>query len=292
MAVNDSAEPDCVDDSAVVDLAGVGDGPGRTAARLITLLEVVAAHPDGIGVRAAAREARLDRSAVSRLLLQLETLGCVRRVEGAGRYAVGPRLLALAAVAHGQDDLTQAARPILSALVARHAETCYLAVRRRDHVVFTDKVDCTNPIRYVIELGRPFPLTTAASGTAIMTGMTDEEVEGVLTRARFERWTERSLLDAEAFRRVIAMDRRRRFSASVGRWVHNGAAISSPFFGPGGTCLGALTLSCPADRLDPPDPLEVGVSIRAAAAALSRRLGARDSWHSLDRHDSLSETVS
>ncbi|WP_426244622.1 IclR family transcriptional regulator [Nocardioides sp. LHG3406-4] len=267
-----------------------------TAARLVTLIELVAARPEGVGVRAAARLTGIDRSAVSRLLLQLEELDCVRRDPEHGRYVVGPRLFSLAAVTHGQDSLTNAARPILRDLVLRHSETCYLAVRQRDHVVFRDKIDCTHPIRYVIELGKPFPLTTAASGTAILCGMPDEEVDQVLDRARFERWTPASLLDAEAFRRVIATDRGRRYSASVGRWVHNGAAISSPFFGASGACLGALTLSCPADRLGPRDPARLGADVRRAAQELSRRLGYLGQWHrsagtSL-AGDSLSETLS
>lgn len=250
-----------------------------TAPRILALLELVAARPEGVGVRDAARLAGIDRSAVSRLLRQLEELGCVRRAPDDRRYVVGPRLFSLAAVTHGQDSLSNAARPILRDLVQRHGETCYLAVRQRDHIVFRDKIDCTHPIRYVIELGKPFPLTTAASGTAILSGMPDDEVDEVLARARFERWTAASLMDADAFRRVIEADRARRYSASVGRWVHNGAAISSPFFGPSGTCLGTLTLSCPADRLRPPDPNDLGVDVRRAAQELSRRLGYLGRWH-------------
>src|ERR671937_1178688 len=43
--------------------------------RAVVLLETVAAHGDGIGVRDAARQTGIDRSAVSRILAQFEQLG-------------------------------------------------------------------------------------------------------------------------------------------------------------------------------------------------------------------------
>lgn len=266
------------------------EGP-RTGSvvRLVMLLELLSAHPHGVGVRDAARRTGIDRSAVGRILSQLEGLGCVRQESARGVYAASVRLYEMAATMHGHDSLSAAARPMLEGLVGRFSETCYLAVRHHDAMVFRDKVDCRHPIRHVIELGRPFPLVTAATGTAILAGLTDDEVEGVLARARYEPYTPASLLDADAFRGAVDEGRRHRYAVSFGRWVRNGAAIASPFFGPAGQCVGALTLTCPADRMRPPDPAVVGDAVRRAASDLSRRIGFLGNWHVTDP---LNETAS
>jgi DNA-binding IclR family transcriptional regulator len=262
--------------------------PGSVV-RLVTLLELISAHPHGIGVREAARLSGIDRSAVGRILAQLETLGCAEQESARGVYVAGDRLYAMAAALRGHDSLPTAARPMLEGLVERFSETCYLVVRHHDAMVFRDKVDCRHPIRHVIELGRPFPLATAATGTAILAGLPDDEVEDVLARARFERYTSASLMGTEAFRDAVREARRLRYAVSFGRWVRNGAAIASPFFGPAGQCVGALALNCPADRMNPPDPALVGDAVRQAAADLSRRIGCLGDWHA---SDSLSETAS
>lgn len=247
--------------------------------RAVTLLELVSTEPNGVGVRDAARQTGIDRSAVSRIFAQLEELDCVRQDGERGLYTVGPRMFMIAAVLRGQDSLWNAAQPILRGLVDRYGETVYLAVRANNRVVFRDKIDCTHNIRYVIELGKPFPLTTGgASASAILAGMPDAEVEAVLAEGDFDQHTPISLTDADAFRRILATDRQRGYSVSLGRWVRNGAGISAPFFGSQGVCVGAITLSCPADRLEAVSIPEVGASMLEASRQLSRRIGHLGTW--------------
>lgn len=246
--------------------------PSGVLARAITLFELVAVQSDGIGVRDAARRTGIDRSAVSRILTQYEEMGYVEQERDRGLYHAGPRLFSLVAAVAERDSLTRAAQPFLQDLVQRFNETCYLAARLEDHLVFRSKVDCEHTIRYVIEMGKPFPLVSGASGLAILCGMTDDDVNAVLEQP-ISGTTSESFADPDAVRAQIAVDRALGYSHSPGRWVPNGAGISSPFFDATGRCVGALTLSCPADRLNLMSVEEIGEAIRNAAAQMSIRLG-------------------
>ncbi|MFC5381202.1 IclR family transcriptional regulator [Aquipuribacter nitratireducens] len=240
--------------------------------RAITLFELVAMQSEGIGVREAARRTGIDRSAVSRILTQFEELGYIEQERERGLYRAGPRLFALVAALAERDSLSRAARPALRGLVDRFNETCYLAARMDDELVFRDKVDCEHTIRYVIEMGKPFPLVSGASGMAILSGMTDEEVEAVL-RKPIDAHTAQSFTEADQVRAQVVRDRELGYSFSPGRWVPNGAGIAAPFFDASGRCAGALTLSCPADRLATMSVQEIGEAVRDAARSLSQRLG-------------------
>lgn len=245
--------------------------------RAVTLLELLANDGEGIGVREAARRTGIDRSAVSRLLAQFEQLGCVEQVGERGVYTVGPRLFSMAAALRGRDSLWNAAEPIVRALVARNGETCYLAVRQGDRIVFREKVDSQHTIRYVIELGKSFPLTTGAAGTAILSALLPQEAEDVLAQG-WEHYTDASFTDAESYRKQLERDRELGFSVSAGRWVRNGAGVASPFFDFSGACVGALTISGPADRLEPSVVPQMGRSVRQASRELSHRLGYQGRW--------------
>ena len=269
--------------TVVEDTAPDGD-TGRTSAlassvvwRAGTLLELLSHSDAGVGVREAARLTGIDRSAVSRLLTQLEEIGWVAQERDRGLYTVGPRLFAVGAAVRARDTLWNAAEPILERLVDRHGETCYLTVRHDHQVVFREKVDCSHRIRYVVELGASFDLTTGAAGRAILSGMADADVEEVLAAGLLSH-TPRSITDADVYRRQIAEDRRLGYSVSVRRWIEDGAGVASPFFDAAGDCVGALTLSCPADRL--PDRLipEIGRSMLDAGRELSARLGSSVRW--------------
>jgi DNA-binding IclR family transcriptional regulator len=240
--------------------------------RAITLLEVVSAHADGIGVREAARQTGIDRSAVSRILTQFEELGYVQQERERGVYAPGPSLFGLVAALSERDSLWKAAEPFLKSLVGRFNETCYIAARVGDELVFRGKVDCEHRIRYVIELGKPFPLVSGAAGTAILSGLAEEESDRILA-GDLPPYTPQSITDREEYREQLRADRELGYTYSPGRWVRGGAGIAAPYFDASGRCAGAITLSCPADRLEFLQVEEVGQAVREAAAGLSRRLG-------------------
>lgn len=240
--------------------------------RAVTLLELIATHADGIGVREAARQTGIDRSAVSRILTRFEELGYAQQERERGMYAAGPRLFSIVAALAERDSLAKAAEPLLKKLVSRFNETCYAVARVDDTLVYRAKVDCDNTIRYVIELGKPFPLVSGASGMAILTGMTPEEREAIMNRPLVAH-TEASITDPEELRAQIAHDLEVGYSYSPGRWVPNGGGVAAPFYDAAGRCAGAITLSSPMDRMRRLDIPEVGAAVREAARLMSERLG-------------------
>lgn len=254
-------------------------GAGRPGVldRAVVLVELVAAQEAGIGVREAARRTGIDRSAVSRILAQLEELGWVEQTGERGVYTAGSRLFSLVAVLRDRDSLWNAAKPILQELVDVYNETCYLAVREHHRLVFRDKIDCDQPIRYVLELGKPIRLTSGAAGTAILCGMPASEVELVFGEG-LERHTPNSITDVAEYRETLERDRKLGYSVSRGRWVRNGAGVAAPFFDASGTCVGAVTLSMPGDRLELLPVEKVGQAVLEGARKLSRRLGYLGTW--------------
>jgi DNA-binding IclR family transcriptional regulator len=249
--------------------------PGQKSkmlARAITLLELVVTQTDGIGVREAARRTGIDRSAVSRFLAQFEELGYVDQELKGGVYAAGPRLYSIVAALSARDSIAKAAEPLLKELVGRFNETCYAVTRVGDSLVFRAKVDCDNTIRYVIEMGRAFPLVSGASGMAILSALPAEDLDRILSQPVTQH-TEVSITEPDTLRAQLVEDVRLGYSYSPGRWVPNGGGVAAPFFDATGRCVGAVTLSAPMDRLDKMSVPEIGAAVRGVADRISERLG-------------------
>jgi Bacterial transcriptional regulator len=100
-----------------------------------------------------------------------------------------------------------AAAPLLHALTDRFDETTYMAIRRAHQVVFQDKADCCQRIRYVIELNEAFPLTTGAAGPAILSALPREEIEEVIAGG-LPAYTSMSITDPDEYRAQLDQDRR------------------------------------------------------------------------------------
>ncbi len=257
----------------------VAPSPGANGVlgRAIELLELIAAEYNGLGVREAARLSGVDRSAVSRILGQLEKAGYVEQDQVRKHFFPGPKLFSLAASLVEHDSLWKAAEPFLTELVRTYNETCYLSVRVQDELVFRGKVDCNHTIKYVIELGKPFPYTSGAAGTAILSAMSEDASNKVLDKG-FGKYTELSFSSTEEYQDQLRLDRKLGYSYSPGRWVKGGSGVASPYFNAAGECLGSITLSCPSNRLEGISITEAGSSVRRAAYGLSRRLGFLGEW--------------
>jgi DNA-binding IclR family transcriptional regulator len=255
-----------------------GAAPPPLAHRVTTLLALVGHHEGGIGAREAERATGIDRSAVSRIFRQLETSGWVEQVDDRGTYTVGPEMFAVAAAVRERDSVWRAAAPLLRTLTDRFDETTYLTKRRDHQVVFQDKVDCSQTIRYVIELNQPFPLTTGAAGRAILSALSPNEIEAVIAHG-LTTYTPTSITDPDKYRTQLDRDRRLGYAYSKSGWIPRGAGVASPFFDASGTCTGAVTLSAPADRLTPAAVRSIAPAVRDAARQLSNRLGyGGESW--------------
>lgn len=253
----------------------VGGSRAGTAVRVVQLVELLATRHQGLGVREVSRETGMDKSAVSRLLEQLTQLGVAEQSPVTGRYHVGPRLFALGATVHARDTLWQAAEPILRSLVARFNETCYLAIRDGDYVVFREKVDCDHHIRYVIDADERSPLHAGAGGRAVLAGMSEAECEEVLAHLTLTRLTANTITDGAELVRQVAEDRRRGYSVSMGERVPEGSAIAAPFHLPDRSCGGAVVLTCPAVRFDVRRVPEIADAVLGAGRSLSARVGYR-----------------
>lgn len=247
--------------------------PSGAVHRAVRLLEAIVTTNGLLGVRALARATGIDKSAVSRLLHQLAEGGMVQPADVSGRYRIGPRLYALAAAVASRDNMWEMARPILDDLVGKFDETCYLAVRDGDEVVFRDKVECLRPVRYVIELGVPAPLHAGAAGRAILAGLTPDDLDAFIGRAELDAVTEHTVTDRDVLRRLIEADRARGYSVSLGERSAGGAGVAAPFFAATGRCAGSLVITMPIMRLDRRRIPVYGQAVMAAASALSALMG-------------------
>ncbi len=250
-----------------------GTAPEKSAAwRIVALIEALVDAPNGIGVRETARSIGIDKSSVNRLLTQLQELGFVNQ-DVLGRYSVGPRLFAVGAALVARDSFAVAARPILTELVDRFNETTYLAVRETGGFIYRAKMECTRPIRYVIELGHMNPLHAGAPARAILFGMTDEELEATLDGLNLEAFTEKTITSRAALIEGVKVDRARGFSFTKSERMIGGTAVAAPFYDPLGVCRGSIVISRPLERhLDSELP-EMAAAVMDAAARLTDRFG-------------------
>jgi IclR family acetate operon transcriptional repressor len=162
-----------------------------------------------------------------------------------GSYRMGPRLYELAARVLSRSSLVQVADMLMGELVGETDETAYVAVLAEDKTYATHihRVDCTQPLRYLVPRGSRFPLYAGAAGKAILAFLPDAPIPDEL-----DRFTDETVIDREALDRDLDLIRKRGYAVTYGERVAGAAGVAAPLF-VREAVVGSLTLSVPVARI-------------------------------------------
>ena len=136
------------------------------------------------------------KSSVQRILATLENEGFLTKVTPRrSEYRLGPDILFLGNVAEMSLDLRSVARPIMLDLVQRVQETCYLCVADQGQCLYVDKVECSQPIRIINQVGQRNPMHCTGVGKVLLSGMTDDAIERLVEIRGLKAHTSNSITD-------------------------------------------------------------------------------------------------
>ena len=240
-----------------------------SVARAVAVLDALAASDSGLGVNEVARRIGVNASTASRLLGTLSQGGLVERAEG-GPYRLGLKLVALSDRVLAHLDVRQRARPLLARLVTETGETATLSVPGGEEAITVDFVPASSSVVSLARVGRPsVPHATAAGKVMLAFGGRDD-----LLDLELPAFTPRTIVDPQALVAELAGVRARGYAEAVGEREPDLAALAAPVFGRGGELIAILGLQGPAARLPAPTRRTLRGPLLAAAAELSRGLGA------------------
>ena len=130
----------------------------------------------------------------------------------------------------------------------RTGETIHLMAPDGREAVLIERLDSTQHLRTVRQLGTRCPLHVASNGKAVLAAMPAAEVEAYLAGTLIP-WTFRSLTDPDALRIDIEAIRRRGYAISRGELDDDVRAVAAAILDAEGRPVGSLSISCPATRL-------------------------------------------
>jgi DNA-binding IclR family transcriptional regulator len=245
----------------------------EAADRVVTVLDLLGAERDGLGVREIARRLVVHPSTASRLLGTLAAAGLIERDEATARYRLGARIVGLAAVAVDRLPVVSQARPELEHLSAVTAETVNLAIRDGAHVVYVDQVTPAQTVVMASWVGRRSPVHASSSGKVLL-AFGDARARDVVSRRRLEALTSRTVTDPARLADVLRQVRRQGYAASVGELEEGLVTIAAPVLADG-SAVAAISVSGPTNRLPTRDVPHLARQVMDAAAAASHRMAGR-----------------
>jgi len=184
--------------------AGAGGVAGDTPAlRLFALLELIAEKDFFVSLQALVEETGVPKPTMHRMLQQLEYAGLLVRQSDGRQYGTGTRLRRLAenllinATQHGSR------HAVLRHLVDEIGESCNVTALSGNEVVYLDRVETREPLRFYLHPGSRVPVHASASGKMILSQLSPQQRRKLLGHAPLEQHTTNTLTDLEALEREL-----------------------------------------------------------------------------------------
>ena len=200
-------------------------GGVATLDRALAVLAVFSGELPNPTLADIAGRTRIHKSTVLRMMSSLEHAHLVAKLPD-GRYALGPEIARLHLVYANSFSLEPLVMPVLRGLVQQTQESAAYYIREGNKRLCLHRVDSPRPVRDHIRVGDLLPLEHGAGGRVMLA------YEGA---------------PGEIYARI----RREQVAVLAGDRVAEVAGVAAPVFSAGGRLVGALTLTMPAERLDP-----------------------------------------
>ena len=225
---------------AVRERHGAATGAHRAAGRVMDILELVVRTRDGLALRDLSAQLEAPKSSLLPLLRTLTARGYLEQGP-LGEYRLGPKALEQGMGSPVHRAWPEIARPALRALMQRTGETVFLGALGGDGtaVVFVDKVESEQVIRYSAGVGDRRALHATSSGKVILAFLPAPERERILRALPLKRYTDRTVTSLPALRAALEDVRKTGICVNLDELAVGAAGIAAPIFDRDGHVAGA-----------------------------------------------------
>jgi IclR family transcriptional regulator, KDG regulon repressor len=217
-----------------------GDG---TVGKALDVLDQVAAKGKPVRFSELLSESAHPKASLYRFLQTLVRQGMLAYDDNLQTYSLGIRLVRLAHAAWRQSSIAPIARPFVKELSEVVGETVHLAQLDGGQVLYVDKRNAADPIDMYSQAGKIGPGYCTGVGKALMAYQDPAELDEVIKKQSFYKYTEATLITEEALRADLDMIRKE--GVAFDREEHEPGiiCIAAPILSSTGRPIGALSIT-------------------------------------------------
>ncbi|MDO4683773.1 MAG: IclR family transcriptional regulator [Lautropia sp.] len=196
--------------------------------RLFAILEAMSRQGCHFTLQEMVQETGFPKPTVYRMLQQLESAGIVQRDADERHYGLGARMRRIANDLLANDNLYGARHAVLQQLREAVGESCNLTALSAGEVVYLDRVETAEPLRFYLHPGSRVPAHCSATGKLFLSQMPPRQRQQLLGATPLTRFTDNTLTDP------LKLD------AEIEQCRRNGYGVDNEEFLPGLICFAVL----------------------------------------------------
>ena len=245
----------------------------RAVTRALDLVIALSEIPTPIGLVALAESVSLPPSTAFRLLESLKSRGFVRQT-GSGAYELGSRVFEVGSAFLRQVSLWSQATEIAEHLADFTEETASVGILDEGQVLYIAIARGQSEIGIQSAAGTRHPVHCTSLGKVMLADLEWSQVQTLIQQRPLVRFTDRTLIEADGFRRELEHVRVQGFALDDEERTPGVLCIGAPLRDHTGRVIGAMSISGPAFRMRERSVSDLAKQVMARAYEASRHLGA------------------
>jgi IclR family pca regulon transcriptional regulator len=201
-----------------------------------------------LSISQLSKRTTLSRASVRRCLHTLSKLGFAGTDDGRSFY-LRPRVLALGHSYLSSMSLATAAQPILEHLSQILHESCSIALLDGTEIVYVARAHVTRIMAIDLGVGTRLPAFCTSMGRVLLANLPPDELESVLPKIEFTRYTDKTVTSVEKLRQVLVTVRREGH-AIIDQELELGLrSMAVPVRNPAGRVVAAINVGAHGQRV-------------------------------------------
>jgi len=170
--------------------------------KCFAILELLAQSKEPMGISDISGKLDLNKSTVFNILHTLMDLNVLEN-QADGKFVFGTRFYILGNMAGKRSKLIQTAHAYLERINEKTKLSAFLGLRSDRQAILIDKVDSAYGIKLSSEIGMQMPVLAGAGIKAMLSQLSEEELDEILARTELKRYTPNSIIDKATYRAEI-----------------------------------------------------------------------------------------
>lgn len=219
-----------------------------------------------------ARSMGLPRASVFRILHTLERSGFVERVGDSTSYKLSIGVLRLGFEFLASMELTEYGRPVIEQLRDTSGYSAHLVVRDGRDVVFVVKAAGRSALFHSIQVGARLPAHATVLGRLLLSDLDMAALKKLYPETPLPKYTDKTPTTLAQLKTLIDKDRANGYGLSQGGFETGISTIAAPVFNDQHHVVAAISITVPAQQVDPEQAKVLVSHVQSAAAQLTERI--------------------
>ena len=195
--------------------------------KCFSILQLFATSPQAMGISEVSKKLELNKSTVFNIIYTLKNLEILEQYPD-GKFHFGTLLYLLGNASGRKSELIQTVHPYLEKINHRTELSAFLGIRSGQHAVIIDKVDTAHEIKISSEIGMRLPLLAGAGGKALLSQLSDNEIDHMLSATPLKKYTAKTCTDKNRFKIEVLNIRKEGFAFDDEEHIDGVVAFAAP----------------------------------------------------------------